>query len=367
MRRYRQRIKAPVAIVIIELLEGGFLLSRAARNTGAQSPGDRRPRRGRRGARERAVAPVYRGDAMQSVIALLRGVNVGGNRKIPMADLRAVFVEAGCGDVTTYIQSGNVVFTTSARSLEGACRPRAADRDRNRFRRAGGPAYRELAVVVRENPFTTAGPTQLHVAFLGAAPAAGSFDVDRAKFAPEEFVLARRDVYLFLPNGAGRAKLPPALSGLKTATMRNWNTVVKLLELASSSSACDAQLSTAKRDLHTSRAAARLHGDAPASTSRGGAGEQGEHDAGHDEQPRDRAQRDAVGVRERRRNIATWLSLNACDFADVALSHSSANRASVGKVVANRPGPICCSSAGASLVVTSCAMPSKSLVAPTAF
>jgi len=150
---------------------------------------------------------------MQSVIALLRGVNVGGNRKIPMADLRAVFVEAGCGDVATYIQSGNVVFTTSGRSLEKV----RVDLER-RIETATGFAVpvilrtaRELEVVVRENPFTTAGPAQLHVAFLGAAPAAGSFDgVDRANFAPEEFVVAGREVYLHLPNGAGRAKLPPA-------------------------------------------------------------------------------------------------------------------------------------------------------------
>jgi uncharacterized protein (DUF1697 family) len=173
---------------------------------------------------------------MTTYIALLRGINVGGNRKIPMADLRALFVDAGCDSVTTYIQSGNVVFTHRTRS-SGVL---GTDLER-RIKAANGfdvPVFlrsaSEWAAVVQNNPFAGVEPTKLLVAFLSVDPGPGAADaIDPAAFAPEEFVLLGREVYLHLPNGAGRAKLPQALSVLHTpATTRNWRTVMKLLELA---------------------------------------------------------------------------------------------------------------------------------------
>lgn len=176
---------------------------------------------------------------MTTLIALLRGINVGGRHAVSMADLRMVFAAAGGRDVSTYIQSGNVVFAHSTGSLE-----RLAVELEERIGAAAGFAVpvilrsaEDLAAVVRDNPFAGSEPTKLLVAFLAEAPAAGALDlVDRTLFAPEELVLTGREVYLHLPEGAGRAKLPQALDALigTRSTTRNWRTVTKLLELARS-------------------------------------------------------------------------------------------------------------------------------------
>jgi len=176
-------------------------------------------------------------DPVTTFIALLRGINVGGRHKVSMADLRAPFADAGGQDVTTYIQSGNVVFAHPTGSpgtlrveLERRIGAVAGFAVPVILRSAG-----ELAAVVHNNPFVGLEPTTLLVAFLAEAPNACALDlVDRAAFAPEEFVLVGGELYLHLPNGAGRAKLPRALDGLlgSPATARNWRTVTKLLELA---------------------------------------------------------------------------------------------------------------------------------------
>ena len=176
---------------------------------------------------------------MTTSIALLRAINVGGNRSIKMADLAEVFGAAGCGNVRTYIQSGNVVFTHGSRS-EAAL----VDDLQRGIEQATGF---DVAVVVRtaeawaevvaQNPYSGVEPTHLHVSFLADAPAASEVEsIDRAAFAPEQFSVVGRQVYLHLPHGMGRAKLPVALTRTllrSPATTRNWRTVEKLLALAS--------------------------------------------------------------------------------------------------------------------------------------
>jgi uncharacterized protein (DUF1697 family) len=168
-------------------------------------------------------------------VALLRGINVGGSHKLPMADLRAVFADAGHRDVTTYIQSGNVVFTHAGRSAV------ALQKDlEQRIAAATGFAVpvvlrtaRELAAVVAANPFPRATPTTLHVVFLGAAPEPGAMNgIDADAFAPERFARRGRDLYLHLPDGMGRAALPRALDRVAPGTARNWRTVTTLAEMA---------------------------------------------------------------------------------------------------------------------------------------
>jgi uncharacterized protein (DUF1697 family) len=174
---------------------------------------------------------------MTTYIALLRGINVGGNRKIHMADLREVFAEAGCADVTSYIQSGNLVFShpsTDAEKVTAVLERRIED--------ATGfdvPVILRTAAawegVVDANPYPGIEPTTLHVVFLAAPPAAAAVAAfDAARFTPEEFAVVGREVYLHLPDGLGRAKLPPALPLIRGAgTARNWRTVLKLAELSS--------------------------------------------------------------------------------------------------------------------------------------
>ena len=173
---------------------------------------------------------------MTVYVALLRGINVGGNRKLAMADLRDAIAGAGGSDVATYIQSGNAVFRHPGKArpltpkLEAAIAGIAGFDVPVTLRTAD-----ELAAVIASTPFPTSEPTQLHVSFLDEPPPAGAFDaIDRAGLAPEDFALIGREVFLHLPNGIGRSKLPQAL-GLYTrhpATTRNWRTVVTLHDLA---------------------------------------------------------------------------------------------------------------------------------------
>src|SRR4029079_12271040 len=85
----------------------------------------------------------------------------------------------------------------------------------------------QLKKIIYKNPYPKAEPKTLHVAFLAAAPSASVLKAfDRAKYAPEEFVVAGRDVYLRRPTGVGKTKLlPPLTAKLPAATVRNWNTV----------------------------------------------------------------------------------------------------------------------------------------------
>jgi len=181
-----------------------------------------------------------RPEAVPTWVVLLRGVNVGGHRKVPMAELRGLLSGLGCTEVRTYIQSGNAVFVASealvARLSEGLGEAMA---ERFGFRvpvvvRAG----EDLARIVATNPFLGQGadPRRLHVGFLAEAPAAeaiAGIDLDRSP--PDTLVVQGREVYLHLPNGVGRTRLSNdylerALG--TTSTLRNWRTVGVLAEMA---------------------------------------------------------------------------------------------------------------------------------------
>ncbi|MEU6945363.1 DUF1697 domain-containing protein [Streptomyces sp. NPDC046316] len=174
---------------------------------------------------------------------LLRGINVGGHRKVPMAELRSLLEGLGHRDVRTYLQSGNAVFTTDTDELtdeelttaiEDAIEKRFGFRVDCLVRDA---AY--LAAVAAACPFPAAEleGKQLHVTYLSEAVSPERFaSIDQTAFLPEEFRLGERALYLYAPEGLGRSKLGEALSrpalfkGI-VATTRNWNTVVKLAEM----------------------------------------------------------------------------------------------------------------------------------------
>ncbi|MFI1884636.1 DUF1697 domain-containing protein [Streptomyces jumonjinensis] len=173
--------------------------------------------------------------------ALLRGINVGGHRKVPMARLREVLTGLGHTEVATYLQRGNAVFSCErADERELAAALEAAIEESFGFgvdclvRDAG-----YLSAVATDCPFPAAELTarQLHVTYFSERMAPERFaGIDADAFAPETFRLGDRALYLFAPDGLGRSRLGPALarpSLLKgiTATTRNWNTVLKLVEL----------------------------------------------------------------------------------------------------------------------------------------
>ena len=176
---------------------------------------------------------------MPAYVALLRGINVGGDRMIKMADLREIFIASDADDVETYIQSGNVVFTHAARSE----RMLAAELEKRIAKAAGFPVpvvlrtAGQLTRVIEDSPFPNADAEHLHVAFLTARPPANAPTIDALAFAPERYALVGRELYLYLPDGMGRSKLAAAVLARPKAigaggTARNWRTVMQLHELA---------------------------------------------------------------------------------------------------------------------------------------
>ncbi|OLZ67442.1 hypothetical protein AV521_24050 [Streptomyces sp. IMTB 2501] len=178
---------------------------------------------------------------MTTYAALLRGINVGGSKKLPMADLRALLTGLGHTGVRTYLQSGQAVFTAGHGDEESL----AAELTRSIEERFGFRAdvlvrdHAYLRAVAEACPFPAADlePKQLHVTYFSAAVTPDRYaDIDQSAYLPEEFRLGDRCLYLYAPDGLGRSKLAEALSRPRLAkgliaTSRNWNTVVKLVEL----------------------------------------------------------------------------------------------------------------------------------------
>ncbi len=169
-------------------------------------------------------------------LALLRGVNVGGARSLPMSDLERAFRAAGARAAASVIQSGNVIFEaddSETVAAEAAATIAAAFGFRPAMILRSAASWRKM---VDANPFLAAGRPGdgLHVACLAGAPAPSRAQrLDPEALAPDAFVLAGADVYLWLPNGVARANLTNARLDKAfgtVSTLRNWRTVLKLLE-----------------------------------------------------------------------------------------------------------------------------------------
>lgn len=174
---------------------------------------------------------------MARYVALLRGINVGGHRKVPMADLRDAVAEAGGTDVATYVASGNVVLGHTSRSagaLERRLEAAVADRfgfDVDVLVRSA----KELDAVVAANAYERDDGTKVVAWFCREPVTAAMFDgLDVDAFAPEGLTVGDRVVYLDLPSGQARSPLVEAVGKLRlplTVTARNWNTVLALQRL----------------------------------------------------------------------------------------------------------------------------------------
>jgi uncharacterized protein (DUF1697 family) len=172
---------------------------------------------------------------MASYVAMLRGINVGGHAKVPMADLRATFLDMGYGEVATYIQSGNVVFgaSGSAAKIHATIEQGLEDR----FGLGIKVILRtraQLEKAIADNPLANGrrDDAKLHVTFLGATPASSRVSgLDARGFLPDEFVVRGREVYVHCPEGYGRTKLNNAFFERAlgvTATTRTLRTVTTL-------------------------------------------------------------------------------------------------------------------------------------------
>ncbi|MEU9451324.1 DUF1697 domain-containing protein [Streptomyces sp. NPDC048277] len=178
---------------------------------------------------------------MTTYAALLRGINVGGKKKLPMAELRALMAGLGYDSVQTYLQSGQAVFASGHGDAESLA-VELAGAIEERFGFSVDVLVRDhayLKAIAEACPFPAAEleGKQLHVTYFSGPVAPERFaDVDPAVHLPEEFRLGDRALYLYAPDGLGRSKLAEALSRPRVnkgliATTRNWNTVVKLVEL----------------------------------------------------------------------------------------------------------------------------------------
>jgi uncharacterized protein (DUF1697 family) len=186
---------------------------------------------------------------MSTFVVLLRGVNVGGNNKLPMADLRAALEADGLTDVRTYIQSGNVILTSTSRSADvvGARVRAVIARDFGLDIPAIALRDTDLRAIAQANPHADEpNPRRLHAIVLPHAPDAATLTAVRAK---EEAAAAKggrdtvtivdRTAYLHTPDGFGSSELAKALSAgrsnpLAGGTARNWATITTLLGMCAS-------------------------------------------------------------------------------------------------------------------------------------
>lgn len=172
-------------------------------------------------------------------LALLRGINVGGRNKVPMQILRELFEGAGATEVSTYIQSGNVLFTAAGTRAATA----VAERARAALEAELGVdspmivrSAKRMREVAAAHPLAKAGDLDklLMVAFLSRKPkVAGVRALDPERCAPDSFEVRGSEVYLRYAKGAGRSKLTTTYLDRTldaVSTVRNWRTVNALVE-----------------------------------------------------------------------------------------------------------------------------------------
>lgn len=180
---------------------------------------------------------------MPRYLALLRGINVGGRNKVAMADLRQIAAELGHTDVATYIQSGNLLFTSTDDDAAGHA---AALEARIAGRLSVRPTVvvvsaAQLARAIADNPFPDeTNHKSLHAVFrndeltpAGLAAVAAAVERARASGSQDNAVVVGRVLYLHTPDGFGRSELGARLTATAHTggTARNWATVTTLMAM----------------------------------------------------------------------------------------------------------------------------------------
>ena len=179
---------------------------------------------------------------MPAYIAMLRGINVGGQKPVRMEQLRESCAALGFHSIETYVQSGNIVFFDEKRSPANLSKSisEAILRDFGFRVPVLVKTAKEMRQVITRNPFlkeTGIDPTKLHVTFLTEAASKDALkNLERFPTNPDRFFVGRQEIYLYCPGGCGKTKLSntafeKALS--MDTTTRNWKTVGTLSEMAS--------------------------------------------------------------------------------------------------------------------------------------
>ncbi|MEO9004349.1 MAG: DUF1697 domain-containing protein [Ginsengibacter sp.] len=179
---------------------------------------------------------------MRTFVSILRGINVSGQKKILMVDLKTLFESINLKEVITYIQSGNVIFKSSeslsdlgfAKKIEKAVYKKYGFEVPVIIRTKD-----EIQKIISTNPFLkekNIDPRKLHITFLSEIPSAENVEsIESIKYSPDRFIISGKEIYLHIPVSYGETKLSNNFFEKKLkvrATTRNWNTVNKLLELA---------------------------------------------------------------------------------------------------------------------------------------
>ncbi|MBD3225868.1 MAG: DUF1697 domain-containing protein [Caldithrix sp.] len=178
---------------------------------------------------------------MNVFISLLRGINVSGQKKIKMGDLRALYESLSFTNVKTYIQSGNVIFASQEKDRARLSR-RIEEKIQETYEYNVQVLIKnrnELQQLIHQNPFLqryNMDTKHLHVTFLYTSPDSELREqIQGIHYEPDELALVGDTIYIYCPNGYGRTKLSNNFfeKKLKTcATTRNWKTITKLTELA---------------------------------------------------------------------------------------------------------------------------------------
>ncbi len=175
---------------------------------------------------------------MTIFISMLRGINVSGQKKIKMEELKKLYESIGFKNIQTYIQSGNVVFDSSdSDTLELSSIISQKIKDHFGFDvTVIIRTKEEINKVIDNTPFVNKDINKLGVVFLSGTPTLSpTEEINKHKDDSEEFFISGKEIYLYLPNGFGRTKLSNNFFERKlklSATSRNWRTVIKLVEIA---------------------------------------------------------------------------------------------------------------------------------------
>jgi uncharacterized protein (DUF1697 family) len=179
---------------------------------------------------------------MKKLIAILRGINVGGKRKILMADLRSLFENNGFTDVKTYIQSGNVFFSSASKrdliSISNLLEKAILD-EYGFTVPVVVVSHQEIERAIKSNPFLLEEDIdikQLHLTFLKEKPTTENrLNAESYNYEPDKFIIKEKNVFINCIGKYHKTKLSNNFfeSKLKvSATTRNWKTVMKLFELS---------------------------------------------------------------------------------------------------------------------------------------
>lgn len=177
---------------------------------------------------------------MKTNISILRGINVSGKNLIKMNSLKEMYESRGFRNVTTYIQSGNVVFQSVETNL-GELEQVISESILKRFAATVPVLVREVSElknILDQNPLLQEikdDITKLHISFLSKAPERQFLEnIDNSGYLPDRFFIMERTIYLFCPNGYGKTKLSNNFFENKlkvSATTRNLRTLMELVKL----------------------------------------------------------------------------------------------------------------------------------------